>query len=49
MMMEGLSNKEIALHLKISAHTVKFHISSIWASLARPAAPRRLRLVFGED
>jgi two-component system, NarL family, response regulator YdfI len=29
MMMEGLSNKEIAAHLNISAHTVKFHISSI--------------------
>ena len=29
MMMEGLSNKEIALHLKISAHTVRFHIGSI--------------------
>ena len=27
MMMEGLLNKEIAAHLNISAHTVKFHIS----------------------
>jgi DNA-binding NarL/FixJ family response regulator len=33
MMMEGLSNKEIAAHLKISAHTVKFHISSILGKL----------------
>jgi NarL family two-component system response regulator YdfI len=33
MMMEGLSNKEIAAHLTISAHTVKFHISSILGKL----------------
>jgi NarL family two-component system response regulator YdfI len=33
MIMEGLSNKEIAAHLKISAHTVKFHISSILGKL----------------
>jgi len=33
MMMEGLSNKEIAAHLSISAHTVKFHISSILGKL----------------
>lgn len=33
MMMEGLSNKEIAGHLNISAHTVKFHISSILGKL----------------
>ncbi len=33
MMMEGLSNKEIAVHLNISAHTVKFHISSILGKL----------------
>ena len=33
MMMEGLSNKEIAAHLNISAHTVKFHISSILGKL----------------
>ncbi len=33
MMMEGLSNKEIAAHLNISTHTVKFHISSILGKL----------------
>jgi DNA-binding NarL/FixJ family response regulator len=33
MMMEGLSNKEIALQLNVSTHTVKFHISSILAKL----------------
>jgi len=33
MMMEGLSNKEIAAHLNISVHTVKFHISSILGKL----------------
>jgi DNA-binding NarL/FixJ family response regulator len=33
MMMEGLSNKEIALQLNVSLHTVKFHISSILAKL----------------
>lgn len=33
MMMEGLSNKEIAEYLKVSAHTVKFHISSILGKL----------------
>jgi NarL family two-component system response regulator YdfI len=33
MLMEGLSNKELAAHLNISAHTVKFHISSILSKL----------------
>jgi DNA-binding NarL/FixJ family response regulator len=30
---EGLSNKEIAWRLKISEHTVKFHVASIFAKL----------------
>jgi DNA-binding NarL/FixJ family response regulator len=30
---EGLSNKQIALRLTISEHTVKFHIASIFAKL----------------
>ncbi len=29
----GLSNKKIARDLKISEHTVKFHVSSIYAKL----------------
>ena len=33
MMMEGLSNKEIAMCLNVSSHTVKFHISSVLAKL----------------
>jgi len=30
---EGLSNRAIALRLGISEHTVKFHISSVFAKL----------------
>ena len=33
MMMEGLSNKEIAMCLNVSSHTVKFHISSVLGKL----------------
>jgi len=33
MMAEGLANKEISARLNISAHTVKFHISSILGKL----------------
>ena len=33
MMSEGLSNKEITAQLDISAHTVKFHVSSILGKL----------------
>jgi DNA-binding NarL/FixJ family response regulator len=33
MIVEGLTNKEIAAELSISAHTVKFHISSIMGKL----------------
>ena len=31
MLAEGLSNKEIAWRMKISEHTVKFHVASIFA------------------
>jgi NarL family two-component system response regulator YdfI len=33
MLAEGLSNKEIAWRMKISEHTVKFHIASIFGKL----------------
>jgi NarL family two-component system response regulator YdfI len=33
MLAEGLSNKEIAWRMKISEHTVKFHVSSIFSKL----------------
>ena len=33
MIADGLGNKEIACKLQISDHTVKFHISSIFAKL----------------
>ena len=32
-MAEGLANKQIALKLGISEHTVKFHLSSLYAKL----------------
>ena len=33
MLAEGLGNKDIAVRLKISEHTVKFHVSSILGKL----------------
>jgi NarL family two-component system response regulator YdfI len=33
MLAEGLANKEIAWRMKISEHTVKFHVASIFAKL----------------
>ena len=40
MIADGLGNKEIASRVKISDHTVKFHISAILAILAPPIVPR---------
>jgi DNA-binding CsgD family transcriptional regulator len=33
MLASGLSNKEIAWRMKISEHTVKFHVASVFAKL----------------
>ena len=33
LMSEGLSNAEIAAHLSISIHTVKTHVSNIFAKM----------------
>jgi DNA-binding NarL/FixJ family response regulator len=33
LMAQGLANKQIALALRISEHTVKFHLSSLYAKL----------------
>lgn len=41
---QGMANKQIALHLDISEHTVKFHVSAIYAKLGvtnRTEAVRR--------
>jgi DNA-binding NarL/FixJ family response regulator len=45
MIADGLGNKEIASKLGISDHTVKFHISSIFAKLG--AANRAEAVVLG--
>jgi DNA-binding NarL/FixJ family response regulator len=41
---EGLANKQIALELDISDHTVKFHISSIYAKLGAASRTEAVRL-----
>jgi DNA-binding CsgD family transcriptional regulator len=33
LMAEGLANKQIAMRLSISEHTVKFHLSSLYSKL----------------
>lgn len=40
----GLANKQIAAALKISAHTVKFHISAIYAKLGAASRTEAVRL-----
>jgi len=37
---QGLANKQIAALLSISEHTVKFHVSSIYAKLGQLTAPK---------
>ena len=49
MIAEGLGNKEIAFKLKISDHTVKFHIAQSSPSSAPPVAPRPSPSVFEGD
>jgi DNA-binding NarL/FixJ family response regulator len=41
LMAQGLANKQIALALTISEHTVKFHLSSLYAKMGFRAVPRR--------
>jgi NarL family two-component system response regulator YdfI len=40
----GLANKQIAVQLGISEHTVKFHISSIYAKLGATSRTEAVRL-----
>ena len=40
----GLANKQIALQLGISEHTVKFHVSSIYARLGVSSRTEAVRL-----
>ncbi len=41
---QGLANKQIAAALQISAHTVKFHISSIYSKLGAASRTEAVRL-----
>ena len=41
---QGLANKQIALDLEISEHTVKFHVSSIYAKLGATNRMEAVRL-----
>jgi len=41
---EGLSNRAIAARLSISEHTVKFHVSSIFAKLGAENRTDAVRL-----
>lgn len=41
---EGLANKQIALELEISEHTVKFHVSSVYSKLGAGSRTEAVRL-----
>ena len=41
---QGMANKQIALRLKISEHTVKFHVSSIYTKLGAANRTEAVRL-----
>lgn len=41
---QGLANKQIAAALEISAHTVKFHVSAIYAKLGAASRTEAVRL-----
>ena len=41
---EGLANKQIAVRLEISEHTVKFHVSAIFAKLGAASRTEAVRL-----
>jgi DNA-binding NarL/FixJ family response regulator len=41
---QGLANKQIATTLTISEHTVKFHVSSIYAKLGAASRTEAVRL-----
>ena len=41
---QGLSNKQIAVRLYISEHTVKFHVSSVYGKLGATNRAEAVRL-----
>jgi DNA-binding NarL/FixJ family response regulator len=41
---DGLANKQIALELEISEHTVKFHVSSIYTKLGAANRTEAVRI-----
>ena len=46
MLAQGLANKQIALALEISEHTVKFHVSSIYTKLNASSRNEAVRIGF---
>jgi DNA-binding NarL/FixJ family response regulator len=47
LMAEGLANKQIALSLGISEHTVKFHLSSLYAKLNVSSRTEAIKIGLG--